>query len=371
MPDPNAVGLAMMGPHPLEDALEELHSGRADTVIILENDLSRRAAKTALRAALKQARQVLVIDHRQHFTTELAHLILPGGTFAESDGTLINNEGRAQRFYQIMSPQEAVMESWRWLEALRDPGIRIETLSLHDLVTEIAATLPQFTGLDKIAPPPDFRIAGQKIPRQPHRYSGRTAMHAHIHVSEPKPPDDPDSPLAFSMEGFHGEPPPALIPRFWSPGWNSVQAINKFQSEVGGPLHGGDPGLRLVEPKRKDTFRYFNGIPDAFQPRSGEWLLLPAPHIFGSEPLSVAAPAVAERAPLPYLGISPADAEQLQLADGAGVEISLGGQVGMLPAKLIPGLPAGTALLPLGRSDFEDHRLPVFCTLKKAEGTPS
>ena len=30
--------------------------------------------------------------------------------------------------------------------------------------------------------------------------------------------------------------------RLWAPGWNSVQAITKFQEEIGGPLRGGDPG---------------------------------------------------------------------------------------------------------------------------------
>ena len=74
-------------------------------------------------------------------------------------------------------------------------------------------------------------------------------MHANIDVHEPKPPDDPDSPLAFSMEGYpRRSRPPRLIPRFWAPGWNSVQAVNKFQDEVGGPLRGGDPGRRLIEP---------------------------------------------------------------------------------------------------------------------------
>ncbi len=108
--------------------------------------------------------------------------------------------------------------------------------------------LPAFADVPAIAPPADFRMVGQKIPRQPHRYSGRTAMTANVDVHEPQPPDDPDSPLAFSMEGYDGQPPPALLPAFWAPGWNSVQALNKFQIEVGGPLRGGDPGRRLIEP---------------------------------------------------------------------------------------------------------------------------
>ncbi len=89
---------------------------------------------------------------------------------------------------------------------------------------------------------------GQKIPREPHRYSGRTAMHANVSIHEPEQPHDPDTALAFSMEGYPGHPPPPLIPRFWAPGWNSIQALNKFQDEVGGPLSGGDPGERLIEP---------------------------------------------------------------------------------------------------------------------------
>ena len=37
------------------------------------------------------------------------------------------------------------------------------------------------------------------------------------------------------MEGYEDQPPAPLISRYWSPGWNSVQALNKFQQEVGGP----------------------------------------------------------------------------------------------------------------------------------------
>ncbi len=35
-----------------------------------------------------------------------------------------------------------------------------------------------------------FRIRGQKLAREPHRYSGRTAMRANISVHEPRQPQD-------------------------------------------------------------------------------------------------------------------------------------------------------------------------------------
>ena len=74
----------------------------------------------------------------------------------------------------------------------------------------MAAEIPKLGELVAVAPLAGFRAIGGRIPRQSHRYSGRTAMHADISVHEPKPPEDIDAPLAFSMEGHDGPPPPAL-----------------------------------------------------------------------------------------------------------------------------------------------------------------
>ena len=68
-------------------------------------------------------------------------------------------------------------------------------------------------------------------------------------MHEPRASQDPDSALAFSMEGYGGpDEPGPLVPFAWSAGWNSPQAWNKFQDEVGGHLRQGDPGVRLIEP---------------------------------------------------------------------------------------------------------------------------
>ncbi len=103
-----------------------------------------------------------------------------------------------------------------------------------------------------------FDIAGQPYKLAVKRFSGRTAMLANVNVSEPKPPEDPDSSLSYTMEGFRGLPPSTMIPFFWSPGWNSVQSINKYQQEIGGPLHGGDPGIRLLAAYSKSKVQLFH-----------------------------------------------------------------------------------------------------------------
>ena len=177
-------------------------------LIVLENDLYRRADAASVDALLHAARHVIVLDHLAHATAAQAEMALPAATFAESEGTLVNNEGRAQRFFKVLDPGSAsVRESWRWLRDIgRASGFAEFTpwRNLDDVMAAMARELPCFGAVPGIAPPAGFRALGRKIPRQPHRYSGRTAMHADSNVHEPQPPDDPDSALAFSMEGFSG-----------------------------------------------------------------------------------------------------------------------------------------------------------------------
>jgi len=344
VPECNSLGLALLDGGEIGQAIEALRSGQAETVIVLENDLYRRLDDVTTEAIFTHARQVIALDSLENAVTVRADLVLPAATFAEADGTLVNNEGRAQRFFQVFVPDGQAQESWRWLAELAES--RWQTLD--DIIDEMAVELPALAGVREAAPAADYRILGQKVARQPQRYSGRTAIYANVTVREPAPPADADAPLSFSMEGYQGKPPSALIPRFWTPGWNSVQAVNKFQDEVGGPLRGGDPGARLLEPEGTISIPYYNSVPAAFAPREDAVLVTPVYHIFGSEELSARAPGIASLAPAPYLALTPADAERLKVKDGQSVMITIAGQTRELPARIAPELPAGVAAAPAG-----------------------
>jgi NADH-quinone oxidoreductase subunit G len=350
LPESNSFGLGLLTATNIEQARQLFENKQADTLIILENDLYRQADKSLVDGLLDLAGQIVILDSLENDTTSRALIRLPAATFAEGDGTLVNNEGRAQRSYQVFVPQGELRESWRWLAEMASVLGRQEVKnwdSLDDVISTMVKELPLLAPVADIAPSETFRIAGAKIPRQPHRYSGRTAMLANISVHEPKPPDDPDSPLAFSMEGYKGFPPPALISRYWAPGWNSVQALNKFQSEVAGPLTGGDPGQRLIAPPENANPKYFE--PAETNPTlPGAWQLVPFYHIFGSEPLSMLSPGVAERAPQPYLALNPVDAHTLGLESGETAQIKLQNQEVSLPVRLDATLCRGLAGLPVG-----------------------
>ena len=368
VPECNSMGVRLMAERDVNAAIEAVQANEADTVIVLENDLYRRAGATSVDSLLTTAKHVIAIDHLAHRTTEKAEVVLPAGTFAESDGTLVNSEGRAQRFYQVFVPSGDEQESWRWLQELMGAAGQLETPAwenLDDITTTLAQAYPIFEAIPEIAPPAGFRVTGQKIPRQSPRHSGRTSMLADVSVNEPKPPEDPDSPFSFSMEGYTGAPPSALISRFWSPGWNSPQAINKFQIEVGGPLNGGDPGRRLIEPSQNAKPDYFSDVPASFEPHEGELLIVPLYHIFGSDELSVLSPAVAEQSPQPYLALNPSTAASLQVGDGEAVEITLDGVAQRLLVKQSSALPEGTAGLPVGLAELCGVTLPALSRVKK------
>lgn len=189
-------------------------------------------------------------------------------------------------------------------------------------------------------------------------------MHAGEEVSEPMAPADPDSALSFTMEGYAGVPPPELTPFYWSPGWNSVQAINKYQIEVGGPLHGGNPGKRLFEVG--DDVRVGAAIPPAFSPQPGKCLVIPLYHIFGSDSLSALSPAVQGRVPEPYIALNDSDALSAGLAEGSLLEMTIADVSYRFPVRLQTGLPVGIAGLPKGLEATAGMAFPFWIALNKS-----
>lgn len=359
----NSMGLGLIGGKHIGSIMGALKARTPTTVIVLENDIFRHLDTVQAEAILHAASHVVTIDHITHRTTARSGSILPATPFAESTGTLVNNEGRAQRFCKVLEPTGDVQDSWRWIGEIMVAAGKCGSppwRTFDDIVGDLAREIPTLEPARQAAPPASFRMAGQQIPRQPHRYSGRTAMNVNIDVHEPQTNKDPDSPLVFSMEGFPGQPPSPLIPRFWAPGWNSEAAVSKYQEQVGGPLRGGNPGRALIRPRENPRRAYFTEIPEAFEKRDRHLLVVPGYHIFGSEELSILSPAVAELATKPYIAVSPEDAGLL-IVDGNGlVEVAFSNISHHLPVKIAPAVPRGMAVVPMGLPGIQWNGVPVW-----------
>ncbi len=363
VPEANSMGLEMLTENHLEDALLKIEQGDTDTTIILENDLYRLLDKKSVDKLFQKSRNTIAFNYLENETTKNSNYVIPAGTFAEADGTIINNEGRVQRFFASYSPRNEVMSSWKWLNEIKNNSSD-STGNLDEVIDNLISEFPELKAIKLAAPGANFREGTQKIPREPHRYSGRTAMHANENVSEAESPKDPDTPLSFTMEGYEGKPQPPVIPFIWSPGWNSAQAINKFQVEMGGPLKGGDPGVRLFEISEQSDSSYFDNIPEAYSVKDGEWTVVPLYHIFGSEELSAQSPAVKTRVPSPYVALNINDAARAGIAEGDLITIQFNDHPLPFPVNLRSSIAEGLIGLPKGLDATKGIQYPFLTKLK-------
>ncbi len=351
VPEVNSMGLALLGGLSLEQAFAQDY----DAVIVVENDLYRRLPATRIDAALAKAAEVIVLDHSDTATVAQASIVLSAASFAEGDGTVVSQEGRAQRYYQVYDPSYynpayAIKESWRWLHALQT-GLEDKNISwtvLDDVIESVAKNVPVLEAIQDVAPDAGYRIHGLKIAREPRRYSGRTAMRAPLSVHEPKQPTDIDSALTFSMEGYVGpQKASSLVPFAWAAGWNSPQAWNKYQDEVGGHLKGGDSGVRLFDRLAKRPARSYIA-PAAVLANAESFRLVPMHHIFASGEFTVKTPAMETRIPEAMFAVGEQDASRLNVQDGQRITVKTGDTTISLPVQVIEYLPTGYIGYPVG-----------------------
>ena len=343
----NSTGLALLGARPFDTLLERMEAGEIAGLVVLECDLFRLGSRERVRRALEATGRIVVVDHVAHETAAMADVVLPAATWAEATGTFVSSEGRAQRFVQVFPPEGAVRASWRWLVAMAHVTGRDDMpwITVEEVVGSASDAFPRLKGLaDLETPLPD----GEHVPRALHRYSGRTAMHADEDVRETPPPVDPDTPRSFGMEGFAPGATAAQQPEVWAPGWNSVQALNRFQEEIGGPMRGGERGRRLFEPHESAPSAEVD-VPAPFVARDDGLRVLRRVETFGAEELSAMAPAVVERADEPAVYVSPDDAARLACDEGDALTLTLDGHDVTLPVRLDASLMPGTLALPVHR----------------------
>jgi len=363
LPETNSMGLALLGESALSisDVCEQAANGNIDTLVVAENDLYRRAPSAQIDKLFNDVSNVVVLDCIDTPTLSQASLALPAASYIETEGTLVSSEGRAQRHYPVFQPAEQRQAAWRWLNQITADNFE----HFDDVTHACAADNPAIADITKASPSAEFRDRGMKIPRQTHRYSGRTAMLADISVHEPKQPVDADTPLSFSMEGANSGKSGALIPFVWSPGWNSNQSIHKFQSEAGGTLAGGTPGVRLIEPNSSST-----GVASTTTeqtPSSDEqFQLLPLYKIFGSEELSSHSPAIKEMTRTPFVQLCPDDAARLGLTKQSAVTAQVDGHELYFEVDISAAIPKGCAGYPVGLPDTAWLAPNSHTTLQKA-----
>ncbi|WP_082866742.1 NADH-quinone oxidoreductase subunit NuoG [Pseudohongiella nitratireducens] len=333
----NGLGLMLL----MEDSQQDLQQAFAtgtQSAIVVENDLYRRAPTAEVDHFIAGLEQLAVIDNIKTRTGEQAHLVCASATFAESSGTFVNYEGRAQHYYATFKPVDSILPATRWLAP--------ET-SLATLTQACSQTLANCAGMADLTPGQDYHYAGLLVPRQQFRYSGRTAMRANKNVHEPKQEQDPDGIMSYSMEGVSPLKEARVFNTPWAPGWNSNQSVFKFQDEVGGHLKQSSIGVRLLDKRNSAEEGGYIAL-DSSEKNTA----FPLYHLFGSEELSAQSQAIQARATSAYVAMNPADADRLGFNAGGGVTVQGNGVV---PLLLRDSIATGSVGISVGLPGLNVH----------------
>ena len=351
VPEANSLGLALLMDGS-DKALDQAMASGAKSAIVLENDLYRRAPSADVDAFINGLDSLTVLDSMKTRTGEQANLVLAAGTFAETSGTYVNYETRAQHFYSVFKPAEPIRSSTYWLSDRK----------LAELTQACADSIANCAGMKGLTPSEGFTVAGMRVPRQQHRYSGRTAMRANISVHEPKQEQDEEGIMSYSMEGIPATKNSTVFNTAWAGGWNSNQSVFKFQKHTGEALKmAGNGHCLIASTATEKTYAPFAADDDA----AGDHQVFPIYHLFGSEELTAKTPAIQEKATGAYVAINPADAGKLGLQASDGVAVQHNGSV---PVLLRNSIKPGTVGVPVGLNGLNFRNLPGAITLEKASG---
>jgi formate dehydrogenase major subunit len=188
-------------------AIEEILDGNVHSAYIMgENTVISDANASRTRKALEAIDFLVVQDIFLTETAQMADVVLPAASFAESEGTFTNTERRVQRVRKAVSPPGEAREDWRIIAELSErmgyPSLYEDPSQVWD---EVAANTPILAGIsyDRL------EDGGIQWPCPSRNHPGTRYLHAGLHHGEQvayfqpvpfTPPDEnPDEAFPFVL----------------------------------------------------------------------------------------------------------------------------------------------------------------------------
>ena len=165
----NKVGLKLM------DMIHGLDTGEVKALYVMgENPYMSDPDTAHVEHALKSAELVILQDIFPNETSQFAHVILPGTTYAEKDGTFSNSERRVQRVREAIPPQHDSKPDWRIIMELSNRyGLPMDYESPRQIFDEITTVTPSYAGISY------DRLEGEGLcwPVPDSEHPGTTCLH--------------------------------------------------------------------------------------------------------------------------------------------------------------------------------------------------
>jgi len=151
-PNSYGAGLIIGQPHTadttVDTILDAAAAGKIKTLFILGGGLLQRYGAAVLGERLRNVETLIAIQVHRSVLTEMAAVALPMTSFAETDGTICNFEGRVQRYWQAIPP---LAQSRTLLDTLVDLANRWELKAAprqpENCFAELSRNVEYFAGL--------------------------------------------------------------------------------------------------------------------------------------------------------------------------------------------------------------------------------
>jgi NADH-quinone oxidoreductase subunit G len=148
--NPNTIGVTLLGlskeGRSLAGMRSAIDSGKIRALVVLHEDLVADAGWPA--ETLQKLDLLVYVGLLQNTTSDRADFILPGASFAEKRGSMINAAGRLQRLNRAIASPGQAMDDWQILIRLKEAlggGNGLHTI--EEVFKAMAAKVPAFAGL--------------------------------------------------------------------------------------------------------------------------------------------------------------------------------------------------------------------------------
>jgi formate dehydrogenase alpha subunit len=133
----------------LVEQIEAIHEGKVKGLVVFgANPVMSYPNINRVQAALESLEFLLAIDIFPTPTTDLAHMVLPAASFAESEGTFSNSERRVQRVRKAIEPLGG-KSNWEIIQELSTRmGYPMQYQSSEEIFNEMASLTPPYSGMN-------------------------------------------------------------------------------------------------------------------------------------------------------------------------------------------------------------------------------
>jgi formate dehydrogenase alpha subunit len=193
---------APLNPKPgvtLLEMMKEIGEGKLKALFILgENPLLSDPDSNKVRQEMQHLDLLVVQDLFLSETAELAHVVLPGVSFAEKDGTFTNTERRVQRVRKAIEPVGNARQDWEIISDLSTRlGYPMKYAHPAEIMEEIASLTPSYGGIryERLEgmglqwPCPTTEHPGTPYLHQGMFTRGKGKFHATPYIPPPELPD--------------------------------------------------------------------------------------------------------------------------------------------------------------------------------------